>query len=243
MTINSMMKSVSMGAAIGLCLASFNTTALAQKTISLTAVDGYPPRALQVKTFIKFLIPEVDKRLAKSGDYKIRWNQAFAGQIVKVKNVITGMQKGLGDIGVVTTVFHADKVPLQLISYATPFTSTDPVLVARTIDKLAERFPEFKQAWAKYNQVYLTNVAVLDSYQPGFPIWASVPAVMVAIRALASKISADDVVETRRWPHGSAPRAISPRSRSVVSTSRHTCPVVFWSRGPRSGACWHRRCP
>ena len=33
----------------------------APKNLSLTIVDGYPPRALQVKTFINFFIPEVDK--------------------------------------------------------------------------------------------------------------------------------------------------------------------------------------
>ncbi len=110
----------------------------APKTISLTAVDGYPPRALQVRTFIEYYIPEVDKRLAKSGNYKIRWNQAFAGQIVKVRNVITGMQKGLGDIGVVTTVFHQDKVPMQAVAYVAPFVTSDPVLLSRTVDELSE---------------------------------------------------------------------------------------------------------
>ncbi|MEE8444043.1 MAG: hypothetical protein V3S44_01760, partial [Alphaproteobacteria bacterium] len=58
--------------------------AQAQKIISMTAVDGYPPRALQVRTFIEFFIPEVDKRLKANGNqYKIRWNKAFSGQIVK----------------------------------------------------------------------------------------------------------------------------------------------------------------
>lgn len=140
----------------------------APKTISLTAVDGYPPRALQVKTFIEYFIPEVDKRLAKSGQYKIRWNKAFAGQIVKVRHVMTGMQKGLGDIGVVTSVFHQDKVPLQAVAYVTPFVTANPVLLSRTVDELAEEFPEMKKAWLKYNQVLLTSFSVIDSYQMFF---------------------------------------------------------------------------
>ena len=140
----------------------------APKTISLTAVDGYPPRALQVRTFIEYYIPEVDKRLAKSGNYKIRWNQAFAGQIVKVKNVITGMQKGLGDIGVVTTVFHQDKVPMQAVAYVAPFVTSDPVLLSRTVDELSEQFPAMKQAWLNFNQVLLTSFSVIDSYQMFF---------------------------------------------------------------------------
>ncbi len=145
--------------------AAFTAPAVATETINLTAIDGYPPKALWVKEFINFFIPEIDRRLAKTGNYKIKWNQAWGGQIAKKKGVLEAMQKGLGDIGVVTTVFHADKVPLQMIAYATPFVSTDPVLVARTVDKLVEHFPEYKAAWKKYNQVYLTNLAVLDSYQ------------------------------------------------------------------------------
>jgi TRAP-type C4-dicarboxylate transport system substrate-binding protein len=137
----------------------------AAKTINLTAIDGYPPKASWVKGFIKFYIPEVNKRLAAKGNYKIRWNQAFGGQIVKPKHVFEGIQKGLGDIGIVTTVFHHDKVPLQAIAYVTPFVTTDPGLVSKTVDKLAEKFPQLKKAWKSYNQVYLTNMAVFDTYQ------------------------------------------------------------------------------
>jgi hypothetical protein len=52
-----------------------------------------------------------------------------------------GMQKNLGDIGVVTTVFQADKVPMQMVAFATPFVTTDPFLVAKTFDGLADKFP------------------------------------------------------------------------------------------------------
>ena len=155
--------------AAALVLAAFTGgAAAAPKTINLTAVDGYPPRALQVRTFIAYFIPEADKRLAATGKYKIRWNQAFSGQIVKVKHVITGMQKGLGDIGVVTSVFHQDKVPMQAVAYVTPFVTSDPVLLSRTVDELAEQFPAMKEAWLKFNQVLLTSFSVIDSYQMFF---------------------------------------------------------------------------
>ncbi len=155
------------GAALAACL-GLPGAAVAQKTISLTAVDGYPPKALQVRTFLSYFIPEVDKRLAQSGQYKINWNKAFAGQIVKVRHVMTGMQKGLGDIGVVTSVFHQDKVPMQAVAYVTPFVTTDPVLLSRAVDDLAEKFPAMKEAWNKYNQVLLTSFSVIDSYQMFF---------------------------------------------------------------------------
>ena len=140
-------------------------TANAADTIKMTAIDGYSPKSMWVREFINFMIPDVNKRLAAGGKYKIDWNQAWGGQIVKPRGVMGGMQKGLGDIGVVTTVFHADKVPLQMIAYATPFVTTDPVLVSRTVDDLAAKVPAYKEAFARFNQVYLTSVAVLDTYQ------------------------------------------------------------------------------
>jgi C4-dicarboxylate-binding protein DctP len=159
------LRSATSGVMLASAIAMLSAPALATETINLTAIDGYPPKSLWVKEFINFFMPEIDKRLAKTGNYKIKWNQAWGGQIAKKKGVLAALQKGLGDIGVVTTVFHGDKVPLQMIAYATPFVSTNPTLVAQTVDKMAARFPEFKAAWAKYNQVYLTNLAVLDSYQ------------------------------------------------------------------------------
>lgn len=145
--------------------AALAAPATAQKTVDLTAIDGYPPKSSWVREFAKFYIPAVDARLAKSGKYKIRWNQAWSGQIVKTRHVLEGLQRGLGDIGVVTTVFHADKVPLQNLSFVTPFVSADPVLTSRLMDEMADRFPQFREAWKPYGQVYLTNGCVLDSYQ------------------------------------------------------------------------------
>ena len=70
--------------AIAAVLATLATTgAHAQSTINLTVIDGYPPKSLWIKEFIDFYIPEVDKRLAKDNKYKIKWNQAWGGQIVK----------------------------------------------------------------------------------------------------------------------------------------------------------------
>ncbi len=137
----------------------------AQTTINLTAIDGYPPKSLWVKEFIEFYIPEVDKRLARENKYKIRWNQARGGQIVKPNGVLEGLQKGLGDIGIVTTAIYGDKMNILSVAYATPFVTTDPKLVSHTIDAMVEKFPAIRKTFASYNQVYLTNAVVLDSYQ------------------------------------------------------------------------------
>jgi TRAP-type C4-dicarboxylate transport system substrate-binding protein len=151
-------------AALALGMAAAASTH-AQQTIQLTAIDGYPPQALWIKEFVSFYIPEVDKRLAKTNQYKIRWNQAWGGQIVKPTGVLEGLQKGLGDIGIVTTAVYGDKMKVMSVAFMTPFTTTDPALVAKTVDELAEKFPAIKKTFASYNQVFLSAQVVLDSYQ------------------------------------------------------------------------------
>ena len=139
--------------------------AAAVETIKMVAIDGYPAKAMWVKEFSKFFIPEVDKRLAKSGNFKIEWQEAYGGSIVKPKGVLEGIKLGLGDIGIVTTVFHNSKLPSQAIAFVTPFISTDARVVARAVDEIAKEFPQMAKELDKQNQVYLATGVVLDSYQ------------------------------------------------------------------------------
>jgi TRAP-type C4-dicarboxylate transport system substrate-binding protein len=150
---------------LGIALAAVPFAAGAQQVIKLTAVDGYPPRALWVKHFIEYLIPETNKRLAAAGNkYKIDWHQAWSGQIVKPRGVLDGIKNRLGDIAVVTTVFYSSKLPLNNIPFYTPFSSHNPVLISRVMDQLMDKFPEFQKQFDDQNQVALTNYSSIDNY-------------------------------------------------------------------------------
>jgi len=149
---------------LALGLAAFSVAASAQQVIKLTAIDGYPPRALWTKIFIEYYIPEVDKRLAKSGKYKIDWHQAWGGQIVKPRGVLDGIKNKLGDIGIVTTVFHSSKLPLNNLPYYTPFSTRNPRIAAKAMDDLMEKFPSIQEQFDKQNQVALTNYSSIDNY-------------------------------------------------------------------------------
>ena len=149
---------------LALALAAIPLAANAQQVIKLTAMDGYPERALWVKEFIEFYMPEVDKRLAKNGKYKIEWQKAFGGQIVKPRGEFDGVKNGLGDIAIITTVFYEDKLPLNNVPYFTPFSSSNPKIVAKIIDDLGDKFPEFHKQFTDYNQVVLTSFSTIDDY-------------------------------------------------------------------------------
>ena len=137
----------------------------AQQTISAVVIDGYPDRALWVKEFSDFFIPEVDSRLAKTGNYVMDWQQNYGGSIVKPKGVLEGVQLGLGDIGIVTTIFHSSKLPSQGLSGSTPFVASDARAVAQAVDEIAREFPAMQNEFAAQNQVYLATGVVLNSYQ------------------------------------------------------------------------------
>ncbi|WP_170461686.1 C4-dicarboxylate TRAP transporter substrate-binding protein [Ruegeria arenilitoris] len=139
--------------------------AKAEETISAVVIDGYPDRALWVKEFTNFFIPEVDKRLAESGNYRMNWQENYGGSIVKPKGVLEGVQLGLGDIGIVTTIFHSSKLPSQGISGSTPFVASDARAVAKAVDEIAREFPAMQNEFAAQNQVYLATGVVLDTYQ------------------------------------------------------------------------------
>ena len=110
-------------------------------------------------------MPEVDRRLAETGRYEIDWNRAFGGTVAKTGGVLEALQYGLADIGIITSPFHPDKIPFYNISYVTPLVTADIGLVARTVDELVERYPQLRQEWSDYNQVFLTAAGAIDTYQ------------------------------------------------------------------------------
>ena len=152
------------GVAIGLTGAMGGAIS-AQETINLTAIDGYPDRSMWVQEFSNFFIPRVNEELAAGGNYEIEWMEAYGGQIVKPRGVLEGIKLGLGDIGIVTTIFHSSALPSQGISAVTPFVSSDARVVARAVDEIAREFPQMQVELAAENQVYLATGVVLDTYQ------------------------------------------------------------------------------
>ncbi len=152
------------GVAVGLS-GAIGTAASAQETINLTAIDGYPERSMWVAEFSGFFIPRVNELLAESGNYQIEWMEAYGGQIVKPRGVLEGIKLGLGDIGIVTTIFHNSALPSQGISAVTPFVSSDARVVAQAVDEIAREFPQMGAELAAENQVYLATGVVLDTYQ------------------------------------------------------------------------------
>lgn len=159
----------------------FNATgavapSMAAETINMIAIDGYPERSMWVKEFSGFFIPRVNEELAKTGNYEISWQEGYGGTIVKPRGVLEGIKLGLGDIGIVTTIFHNSALPSQGISAVTPFIAPDARVVAKAVDEIAREFPQMNAELAAENQVYLATGVVLDTYQ----LFSSTPVSSIA---------------------------------------------------------------
>lgn len=162
--MNQLIKKTILGLSLStICLAA--TPSFATETIKATVIDGYPARALWVKEFTSFFIPEVNMQLAQTGNYKMDWQESYGGSIVKPKGVLEGVKLGLGDIGIVTTIFHSSKLPSQGLAAVTPFIVADARVVAKAVDEIAKEFPAMQNEFKKQKQVYLATGVVLDTYQ------------------------------------------------------------------------------
>ena len=151
-------------AALSFCLLAFAPAAKAQETIRLIAVDSYSQSALWVRVFVEYFIPEVDRRLAETGNYEIDWNPAFGGTIAKTRQVLESLQYDIADIGIITTPYHPDKVPFYNLPFATPFVTNDIGLIGRTMSDLSDKYPELKEAWEDYGLRYLVTAGSIDTY-------------------------------------------------------------------------------
>jgi len=137
----------------------------AAETINMIAIDGYPDRSMWVKEFSAFFIPRVNEELSKGGNFEVKWQESYGGSIVKPRGVLEGIKLGLGDIGIVTTIFHNSALPSQGISAVTPFIAPDARAVAKAVDEIAKEFPSINAEFDAENQVYLATGVVLDTYQ------------------------------------------------------------------------------
>ena len=130
--------------------------ALAEQTIKLTMAASHSPNLPFVGQMSKFFKPEVERRLAASGsDIKIKWTEAYSGALYNFQNTLEAVEDNLTDIGWVGTIWEASKMPLQQISFVTPFVVDDVRLVIGAMNDLHEELPALRAEWDANNQVYL----------------------------------------------------------------------------------------
>lgn len=157
--------------AVGLAAVALPFAASAQQTINLTIAASHPTTIPWVGFMQSVFMPEVDKRLAAGGKYKIQWKEAFGGQLYKANATLTSVEQGITDIGWVFSYLEPSKMPLAQVSAHTPFTTSDTRIVLGAMTELIEKNAAFRNEWDKYNLVFLgaTGSDTYDLYTK-FPV-------------------------------------------------------------------------
>jgi TRAP-type C4-dicarboxylate transport system substrate-binding protein len=78
--------------------------------------------------------------------------------------MLDGVKDGLADIGFMPTIFFPDKLPLENLTLAVPFLTTDLVLLSRVMNKLHDTVPAFTQQYDKFGLVRLGGSGA-DSFE------------------------------------------------------------------------------
>ncbi len=156
--------------ALSTILAGTAVPALADD-IDVTVVNGHPPVFLWVKHITESFIPAVDKALEGSG-HTIKWTESYGGTLAAVGGELEAIEDGLAQIGVVPTVFEPTSLPLQNVTYYTPFGTPDAKIVIDAVDKLHQTIPGMIESWEKYNAEYLGGGFAIDNYflMTDFPV-------------------------------------------------------------------------
>lgn len=147
--------------------------ALAQQSITVNIGSSHPEANIWVYAMKNGFQPEVDRILAESGEYRINWVEAYGGTLYRFTDTRAAVRDGIVDVGMVGTVWEGSAMPLQNVTYFTPFATGDHELLIEIFDKLTDELPELRDSWASQNMVHLSSL-ITDSYDiyATFPIAA-----------------------------------------------------------------------
>jgi C4-dicarboxylate-binding protein DctP len=127
-------------------------TAYAQETITINIGSSHPFQ------------PEVDRLLEEAGgNYKVEWVESYGGTLYRFTDTRAAVSDGIVDIGMVGTVWEGSAMPLQNVTYFTPFATSDHEMLIEIFDKLTAELPELRDSWEGENMVHLSSL-ITDSY-------------------------------------------------------------------------------
>ncbi|WP_439523327.1 C4-dicarboxylate TRAP transporter substrate-binding protein [Marivita sp.] len=145
--------------------------AFAQETLTVNIGSSHPEANIWVYAMKNTFQPEVNRILAENGNaYQVDWVENYAGTLYKFTDTREAVMDGIVDIGMVGTVWEGANMPLQNVTYFTPFATEDHRMIIEIFDDLSENLPELKNSWSENGMVHLSSL-ITDSYD----IYATFP--------------------------------------------------------------------
>ena len=152
------------------------SAAVAQQTLTVNIGSSHPEANIWVYAMKNTFQPEVNRILAETGnEYQVNWVENYAGTLYKFTDTREAVMDGIVDVGMVGTVWEGANMPLQNVTYFTPFATEDHRMIIEIFDDLSENLPELKNSWAENGMVHLSSL-ITDSYD----IYANFPVTSMA---------------------------------------------------------------
>lgn len=142
------------------------------ETYELTMASSHPTVLPWVGQLSTLVVGESNKRLEAMGsDDRIEWTEAYGGSLYGFKDTLEAVGDGLTDAGWVGTLWEGSKMPLQNVTYFTPFVSDDLVATLQIMNELHREVPAMKKAWEDENVVFL-GASGVETYHllTNFPV-------------------------------------------------------------------------
>jgi TRAP-type C4-dicarboxylate transport system substrate-binding protein len=115
--------------------------------------------------------PEMDKFLRDNGNtHRINWRESYGGTLYRFQDTMEAVRDNITDIGYVGTLWEGSTMPLQNVTYFTPFATGDHALVANTFEQMNESVPAIRQNWSSLKIIPVSSY-ITDTYH----IWSNFP--------------------------------------------------------------------
>jgi TRAP-type C4-dicarboxylate transport system substrate-binding protein len=146
-------------------------TAVAQTALNIQIAASHPVQNFWIHIMKNVFQPEVDKFLRDNGNtHRINWREAYGGTLYRFQDTMEAVRDNITDIGYVGTLWEGSTMPLQNVTYFTPFATGDHGLIANAFEHMNETVPAIRQNWNGLNMIPLSSY-ITDTYH----IWSNFP--------------------------------------------------------------------
>lgn len=142
------------------------------ETYDLTMASSHPTVLPWVGQLSTLVVAQSNARLEAMGsEDRIEWTEAYGGSLYGFKDTLEAVGDGLTDAGWVGTLWEGSKMPLQNVTYFTPFVSDDLVGTLQIMNELHREVPALQEAWEAQNVVFL-GASGVETYHlmTNFPV-------------------------------------------------------------------------
>lgn len=128
--------------------------------ITLRIGSGHPPGVVYAGLMQDYFQPELKRRVEERTDHTISFVEGYSGSIVKVTEVLEGVQDGIIDIGGFCFCFEPSNLPLHAFQVMMPFGTMDPEMSLAIAQDVYAEVPYLENVFPdRFNQVLLSRIA------------------------------------------------------------------------------------